>query len=146
MRIRRARSEDVAAIARIAAESYRHAFAAILGRRALQARGSGFFRRRLRRLGARLRVATMRGRIVGFSLTTRRHLDMLFVAPRFIGRGAGLRLLRDVERRGVRTLECFRDNHAARRFYERAGWRLVRGYERIFIGRRLAFVFYERAA
>ena len=23
-------------------------------------------------------------------------------------------------------LECFRDNHAARRFYERHGWRLER--------------------
>jgi len=115
VRIRRARSEDVSAIARIAAESYRHAFAAILEPRALQARGTVFFRRRLRRMRTRLRVATLRGRVVGFSLTTRRHLDMLFVAPRLTGRGAGLRLLRDVERRGVRTLECFRDNvHAIR--------------------------------
>jgi putative acetyltransferase len=145
MRIRRARAEEIPAIARIAAESYRHAFKSILDARALQARGAVFFTRRLRRVRRRLSVAVMRGRVVGFALTTRGHLDMLFLAPRFIGRGVGLRLLRDVERRGVRTLECFRDNHAARRFYERAGWRLVRGYERIFIGMRHAFVFYERA-
>jgi putative acetyltransferase len=145
VKIRRARAEDVPAIARIAADSYRHAFKSILDERALQARGAVFFGRRLRRVRGRLRVAVARGRVLGFALTTRGHLDMLFVAPRVIGRGTGLRLLRDVERRGVRTLECFRDNLAARRFYERAGWRLVRGYERAFIGKRHAFVFYERA-
>lgn len=145
MKIRRARAEDVPAIARIAAESYRHAFRSILETRALQARGAVFFGRRLRRVRKRLRVAVSQGRVLGFALTTRGHLDMLFVAPRAIGRGIGLRLLRDVERRGVRTLECFRDNLAARRFYERAGWRLARAYERDFIGRRHAFVFYERA-
>lgn len=145
MIVRRARFADLAAIARIAARSYAGAFAAILEKRALLARGELFFRRRLRRSWKRLVVAVAAGRVIGFALTTRGHLDMLFVDPRRIGRGAGRRLLRHVERRGVRTLECFRDNLQARRFYERAGWRLARSYARDFIGRRRDFVFYERA-
>jgi GNAT superfamily N-acetyltransferase len=79
-------------------------------------------------------------------MATRRHLDMLFVDPRFAGRGAGRRLLAECERRGVRTLECFAANHAARRFYEGAGWRLERAYARRFAGATHYFVAYERPA
>lgn len=146
MRIRRAHPGDVAALARIAAASYRAAFAAILSPRALAARDAGFFARRFRRQRRRLRLASVGGRAVGFSMATRRHLDMLFVDPRFAGRGAGRRLLAECERRGVRTLECFRDNHAARRFYEKAGWRLVRAHARRFAGAIHHFVDYERPA
>lgn len=146
MRIRRARPDDIEALARVAAASYRAAFAAILGRRALAARDAPFFARRFRRQRRRLRLASIAGRPVGFSMATRRHLDMLFVDPRFAGRGAGRRLLAECERRGVRTLECFRDNHAARRFYERAGWRLERAYARAFAGATHDFVSYARPA
>lgn len=146
MRIRRVAPDDIPALARIAAASYRTAFANILDRRALAARDAGFFARRFRRLRRRMRLASVAGHAVGFSVTTRGHLDMLFVDPARQGRGAGRWLLAECERRGTRSLECFRDNHAARRFYERAGWRQVRAYERVFIGRRHAFVRYERAA
>jgi putative acetyltransferase len=146
VRIRRVAPEDIAALARIAAASYRGAFAAILDRRALAARDAAFFARRFRRMRRRMRLASVAGHAVGFSLTTRRHLDMLFVDPTRQGRGAGRRLLADCERRGIRSLECFRDNHAARRFYEKAGWRQVRAYERVFIGRPHAFLRYERTA
>jgi putative acetyltransferase len=144
MRIRRAAPADIAMLAGIAAASYRAAFAAILDRRALAARDAAFFARRFRRVRRRLRVASLRGRLIGFSLTTRRHLDMLFVEPRFAGRGAGRRLLAECAQRGVCSLECFADNHAARRFYERAGWRPVRAYRRAFIGAEHAFLRYER--
>ncbi len=145
MRLRPAQPEDVPALARIAAASYRQAFAAILEPRALRSRDARFFARRFRRLRRRLWLASERGRVIAFSLVTRQHLDMLFVDPHFAGRGAGRRLLAHGTRRGVRTLECFRDNHAARRFYERAGWRLARGYSRVFAGKLRHFVFYERA-
>jgi putative acetyltransferase len=46
--------------------------------------------------------------------------------------------------RGAKSLECFRDNHGARRFYERHGWRVTREYEREFAGRNRSFVFYEK--
>jgi len=146
VRIRRVGPQDIPALARIAAASYRAAFAAILDRRALAARDAAFFARRFRRVRRRLLLASVGGRPVGFSLTTRRHLDMLFVDPARQGRGAGRRLLAACERRGIRSLECFRDNLAARRFYEKAGWRRTRDYARIFIGREHAFVRYERPA
>ncbi|MFZ9414033.1 MAG: GNAT family N-acetyltransferase [Alphaproteobacteria bacterium] len=146
MRIRRAHPGDIVALARIAAASYRAAFAHIIGPRALAARDAGFFARRFRRQRRRLRLASIAGRPVGFSMATRRHLDMLFVDPRFAGRGAGRRLLAECERRGVRTLECFAANHAARRFYEGAGWRLERAYARRFAGATHDFVAYERPA
>ncbi len=146
MRIRRVAPDDIPALARIAAASYRVAFAAILDRRALAARDAGFFVRRFRRMRRRMRLASVAGHPVGFSLTTRRHLDMLFVDPARQGRGAGRRLLAECERRGIRSLECFRDNGAARRFYEKSGWRQMRAYDRVFIGRRHAFLRYERPA
>ena len=146
MIVRRARFEDLPAVACIAGRSYAVAFAGILEPRALRARGAVFFRRRLRRAWKRLTVAVADGRVIGFALATRGHLDMLFVDPARQGRGAGRRLLAECERRGRRSLECFRDNDAARRFYEKAGWRQMRAYERVFIGRRHAFLRYERPA
>lgn len=144
MRLRPAQPEDIPALARIAAASYLRAFATILERRALGARDARFFARRFKRLRQRIRLASARGRVIGFSLTTRRHLDMLFVDPRLTGRGTGRRLLADCVRRRVCTLECFRDNHEARRFYEREGWRVTRSYERVFAGKLRHFVVYER--
>jgi ribosomal protein S18 acetylase RimI-like enzyme len=146
VRIRRVAPADIPALARIAAAAYRDAFAAIIGPRALSARGPGFFARRFRRDRRRMRLASDRGRPVGFSLTTRRHLDMLFVDPGHQGRGAGRRLLAECERRGIRSLECFRDNLPARRFYEKAGWLRARAYDRVFAGARHGFLRYERPA
>lgn len=146
MIVRRARKAEIPAIARIAAASYRAAFSGILEKRALALRDTAFFEARFATNWRRLRIATHRGAPVAFSLVTHRHLDMLFVDPGFIGRGAGRALLREAERRGTCTLECFRDNTQARDFYERAGWRLTRSYARDFIGRARGFVFYEKAA
>ncbi|MCB5174284.1 hypothetical protein LGR44_03755 [Microvirga sp. SM9] len=53
-------------------------------------------------------------------------------------------LLQRAECLGAKSLECFRDNHGARRFYERHGWRLAREYERAFAGRERSFVLYEK--
>ena len=71
-----------------------------------------------------MRVAERGRRALGFSLVTGTHLDMLFVDSEAAGEGAGSALLRRVEAEGARTLEAFRDNHAARAFYERRGWTL----------------------
>ncbi|MBI3706370.1 MAG: GNAT family N-acetyltransferase [Proteobacteria bacterium] len=144
MRLRAAQHEDSLALAEIAAESYRTTFARILEPEALAQRGVGFFETHFRAVLDRVRVAVLAQRVVGFSQISGGHLDMLFVAPGRHGEGVGAALLDDVERAGIRTLECFRDNLAARAFYERHGWRFVRGYEREFIGRNRAFVFYEK--
>ncbi len=82
--------------------------------------------------------------LVGFLLMTDGHIDMLFMDPTAVGRGGGALLLKEAEQQGARSLECFRDNHAARRFYERHGWHMEREYEREFAGKSRSFVLYAK--
>ena len=141
--VRPAMAGDVADTATVAAASYAGAFATILEPETLARYDAAFFAGRFAAALDRLHVAE-RGAIRGFSLVTGRHLDMLFVAPDVQGSGAGRALLDAAVARGTCTLECFRDNLPARRFYERQGWRLARAYQRDFAGRARDFVFYER--
>ena len=131
-------------MAAVASSSYRAAFAAILDEAELARRDAASFVPRFAAHREQMRVAEAGGRVVGFSLTTGAHLDMLFIDPAAQGSGAGRALLAEAVARGVRSLECFRANTAARRFYARAGWLVTRGYSRTFAGRLHAFVFYER--
>ena len=143
--VRPARSEDVAALATVAVASYASGFAGILEPEVLASRDAATFAARFRDSLDRLVLAEDGdGRALGFALVTAGHLDMLFVDPASQASGVGSRLLAYVEERGARTLECFRDNTAARRFYERHGWRLERSYEREFAGRMRAFVAYVK--
>ena len=67
------------------------------------------------------------GKPIGFLLVTERHIDMLFVDPAVDRQGRRARGFSTMRNEAARaSLECFRDNHAARRFYERHGWRLDR--------------------
>jgi putative acetyltransferase len=133
-------------MARIAAQSYATSFAAILGPAVLAKRDQAFFTTLMSKRWTGMSVVECDDEVIAFALVTEQHLDMFFVAPERIGRGVGRCFLAWLEEVGVTTLECFRDNHAARRFYEREGWRLVRGYERSFIGKRHAFVSYAKPA
>ena len=110
----------------------------------LAGRTAEAFAARFREVLARLRVAERDGAVIGFSLLTEGHIDMMFVDPSAQRGGAGQALLADAEAWGARSLECFRDNFPARRFYERHGWRLARSYAREFAGRTRDFVFYEK--
>ncbi|MCX7381706.1 MAG: GNAT family N-acetyltransferase [Alphaproteobacteria bacterium] len=92
----------------------------------------------------RLRVAVREGVVIGFSLMTDGHIDMMFVDPAAHRSGAGRALLAECEERGAQSLECFRDNTKARAFYEAHGWRIARQYERVFAGRARGFVFYQK--
>lgn len=143
MRVRLAAAADVAGAAAVASASYRAAFAAILPADELARRTPDSFVPRFTAALGRLVVADADA-ILGFALATGGHLDMLFVDPAAQGSGAGRALLADAEARGAVSLECFRANAAARRFYERAGWHLVRGYARPFAGAVHDFVFYEK--
>jgi putative acetyltransferase len=140
--VRRPEAGDVAAMAQVASASYRAAFAAILDAGELARRDAASFVARFTQRLADMRLAEVGGRVVGFSLVTGRHLDMLFIDPAAQGSGAGRALLDEAVGRGVNTLECFRDNRLARGFYERAGWRLARAYAREFAGGEHHFVFY----
>lgn len=144
MKLRPAATADIPDLAEIAIAAYAGAFAGILEPAALAARDNAFFRAHFAARIARLHVAEIDGRIAGFTLVTSGHLDMMFVAPDAQGQGLGAALLAQAEAAGTRSLECFRDNMAARAFYEAKGWRLIRAYERDFIGRSRAFVFYEK--
>ena len=144
MIVRAAGTGDIPALAAIAERSYRAAFACILEEPALQSRNASFFAERFASSWERMLVAVSHEKPAGFLLMTDGHIDMLFMDPAASGRGGGERLLKEAEVRGARTLECFRDNDSARRFYERHGWRVEREYDREFAGRSRGFVLYAK--
>lgn len=144
MIVRAAIEADIAATAAVAVASYGAAFADILGADILARYDEAFFVARFGASLARLRVVELDGVVAGFSLATDGHLDMLFIAPAAQGRGVGQALLADAEARGSVSLESFRDNHKARRFYEHLGWRLAAEYAREFTGATRYFVRYEK--
>jgi len=142
--VRQARIEDIPSLARVAARSYRTGFATILEPDALAGRDAAYFAERFAGAWERMLVAVQRDDALGFLLMTDGHIDMLFMDPGSCGEGGGAQLLKAAEDRGAKSLECFRDNHGARRFYERHGWRVTRAYEREFAGMKRSFVFYEK--
>ena len=146
MIVRAADAADVTAVAEVASASYRAAFADILDAAELARRDAASFVARFGENLDKLRVAEADGRVVGFSLVSGAHLDMLFIDPTAQGSGAGRALLAEAVGRGVSSLECFRANQPARRFYERLGWVVTRAYSRPFAGRVHDFVFCERNA
>ncbi|KLK94200.1 hypothetical protein AA309_04330 [Microvirga vignae] len=146
MIVRPARAEDILALAEVAARSYSVSFGTILEPEVLATRNAAFFAERFRSSCECMLIAEQNGKIAGFLLMTDGHIDMLFMDPAVSGQGGGARLLEAAEKRGAKSLECFRDNHGARRFYERHGWRVTRRYEREFAGRNRSFVFYEKGA
>ena len=144
MIVRQARLEDVPVLAQLAERSYRAAFVGILEQEFLESRDAALFIERFSSSWERILVVVQQGEIAGFLLMTDGHIDMLFMDPNASGQGGGARLLEEAEIRGAKSLECFRDNDGARRFYERHGWRVTREYEREFAGRSRSFVYYEK--
>jgi putative acetyltransferase len=142
--LRPAQPEDVEALARVAHDSFHAAFASIMSAASLAQRPLTFFVERFGVQWPQLAVALRDGRIVGFSLVRDGHIDMLFVDPAAQSRGVGKALLAGCEAVGARTLECFRDNHEARAFYERHGWRLDTSLRRSFCGDDYDFVTYTK--
>jgi putative acetyltransferase len=142
--VRAVRRDDVPALAAIAERSYRAAFANILEENVLSSRDAAFFAARFGSSWERMLVVCSDGTPIGFLLMTDGHIDMLFMDPHTGGQGGGALLLKQAEALGARSLECFRDNQGARRFYERHGWRAARAYEREFAGCARSFVFYVK--
>jgi putative acetyltransferase len=142
--VRPAGADDVPALAAVAERSYRAAFADILELDVLQSRDAAYFAERFASSWEKMLVACSGEALAGFLLMSDGHIDMLFMDPTAGGKGGGTCLLKEAERRGAKSLECFRDNHAARRFYERHGWRIEREYDREFAGRSRSFVRYVK--
>jgi putative acetyltransferase len=142
--VRPAVAGDVPALAAIAERSYQTAFAGILEADVLGGRDETFFAERFASSWEHMLVAFLDDEPIGFLLMSDGHIDMLFMDPCASGRGGGALLLKEAERRGAKSLECFRDNHDARRFYERHGWQVEREYDREFAGKSRSFVFYVK--
>jgi len=147
MRLRPATPADFPALAEIVATGYRDAFGTILSQAALAERTAAHFARRFASETVPPVLAEdEKGPPLGFHLTYGGTLHMLFVDTQVQSRGAGAALLADAERRGAVRLECFRDNRAARQFYEKRGWVHARDYTREFVGDVYAFVEYVKPA
>ncbi|RDI61794.1 GNAT family N-acetyltransferase [Microvirga subterranea] len=144
MIVRQAGVEDIPALADVAQRSYRSAFKDLLEEEVLASRDAAYFAERFSASWKRMLVALAGEDPIGFLLMTDGHIDMLFIDPHTTGQGAGALLLEKAEALGARSLECFRGNQGARRFYERHGWRVARDYEREFAGRNRSFVFYVK--
>jgi putative acetyltransferase len=141
-----ATSDSVPRLAEIAARCYQSAFSSILEPEALATRDASFFKGHFADRWPRATIATLHGRIAGFSLVSGSHLDMLFVDPTNAFKGIGTLLLDHATKKGLRSIECFRDNESARRFYERRGWIVERVYQHEFLGKPRDFVRYIRGA
>jgi putative acetyltransferase len=136
---------DVPDLARIAVASYRATFLSIMGEEGLAVRSQSYFLQRFTGQWPSIRLAEdASGRITGFCQVREGKLDMLFLYPEETGRGLGTLLLNHAERAGALYLECFRDNHGARRFYERHGWRLDREFRQKFAGAERDIVAYRK--
>ncbi len=115
--VRPARREETDAVADVHAATARVAYAHVF---------EGPFpleeaRERWSAFPGEIAVAEEDGRLVGFAAYDARELYGLYVLPSHQGRGLGSRLL---DAAGpVEELWVLRDNAAARRFYERRGWR-----------------------
>ena len=144
MILRPARPADFPALATIAEAAYRLGFADLLPPPVLARFDFSHFALRFALETVLPTLAETDGAVVGFHLTEARHIKMLFIAPERRKQGIAAALLADAEARGAATLESFRDNAPARRFYERHGWRCVREYTRAFDGIECAFVAYEK--
>ncbi|WP_420101517.1 GNAT family N-acetyltransferase [Bosea sp. (in: a-proteobacteria)] len=138
--IRPALPEDTPAAAALMAEAYAVHFRPILGEAALSF-DTAHFEARFARDLADL-VVLDEGGVKGLLLLTEGHIAMLFAATP--GGGAGSALLAFAEANGARSLEVFAENEGARRFYERAGWRVVSEYARPFAGAEHRFLRYEK--
>ena len=140
MIIRRAVAADIAPAAALMAKAYATHFRPIMGDAALGFDQSHFEARFVREL-VELTVLDDNG-VRGVLLVKDEHIAMLFAAE--TGQGHGAALLAHAEANGARSLEVFAANEGARRFYERAGWRLARDYQREFAGALHRFLRYEK--
>jgi len=142
--LRPATPGDVEALARVAHASFHQGFADIMTAESLAQRPLDFFATRFAEQWPHVTVALVDGELLGFSMVRNFHIDMFFVDPAAQGKRIGAAMLRHAEAAGARTLECFRDNHAARGFYEKAGWHLTGGTRRAFCGTEYDFVNYAK--
>jgi putative acetyltransferase len=139
---RAARVDDVPAMAAQAAATYRNVFAPLLPEVDVSLFAIAHFTARFSRQWPNMRVVELEDTVIAFAMITQGHLDMFFVDENRRNMGVGHMLLADAVAQGACTLETFAANSAARRFYEREGWRFVATSARPFGGAICEFVSY----
>jgi putative acetyltransferase len=73
-------------------------------------------------------VAEAGGGVIGFMALKPNFIDQIFIAPRWQGLGAGRQLMIEAKLAypDFLELDCAEENHPARRFYERHGFREIK--------------------
>lgn len=130
LRLRAGTEADVDDFIRIWRAIWRHSFAAALEADVNDSRFIyGMEHADLLPVARRTIVAMRNRRVVGFCFRDLAHIEDLWVDPVAQGQGVGRELLDAAvsaiaeERYRTATLDCIEANAAARRFYEREGWR-----------------------
>ncbi|SFI52095.1 Acetyltransferase (GNAT) domain-containing protein [Bosea sp. OK403] len=141
---RNATARDLAWLTEVALDNYRAVFAPLLPECDWSPFDEAHFRARFSEAWPRIRIVADAVPL-GFALVTDGHIDMFFVDRSAQGRGVGASLLGEAQERGACSLETFAVNQVARRFYERAGWRIAARYSRPFAGAECDFLRYERS-
>ncbi len=145
--IRQASVEDIAPLSELAALAYAQAFAHLLAAGQLKERPVAYYRERFQAQIDGLWLAqtrdAARATLLGYFLLRGNELEQIFLDPGCTDQGIGRALLQQAQRLGANELECFAENHRARRFYERAGWQLAETFAREFEGHRHSFVRYR---
>jgi putative acetyltransferase len=145
MRCRPASEADIDWLAGLSVAAYQQSFVPLMPALDWHLRDAASFRARFAREWPKARIGEWNGLRLGFHLMSGAHIDMFFVDPQQTRRGIGAALLADAVAHGALTLECFAVNAAARRFYERHGWRLESAHVREFLGSDCEFVRYRRS-
>jgi ribosomal protein S18 acetylase RimI-like enzyme len=126
--VRAATPSDVEAIAELWCSGWLDAHEGRVPGALLEHRSPASFRTRVPVRLPTTTIASADGRLAGFVMTHDDEIEQLYVERAFRGTGVAGRLLRhgeaDIsERFSTAWLAVVEENHRARRFYERSGWR-----------------------
>ena len=128
--IRAMRPDESVAVAQLFHDVWHETQAQLQDLRKAAVRGYGFFKGRVDMPEVRTLVAVTEDQIIGFARWSLGNLRSLFVDQGHRGKGVGEKLCHAVlaanrdESGGSLQLDCVEVNRAARRFYERQGWRV----------------------
>ena len=123
-------SSELDAVAKLFHDVWHETQAKLQDPRKAAIRGYDFFKARADMPKVQTLVALQDEAIIGFARWAPGHLHSLFVEQDYRGQGVGEKLCHAVvaanraEDGGRLKLECVEGNDAARRFYERQGWRV----------------------
>ena len=133
--IRKLQSGELNSVAEFYHAVWHETHAPLQDPRVAKWRGVAFFKSRLERWQNETLVAWIGSDIAGFASWHDTELEALFIAPQHRSSGLGAKLLAAAENEMRKSdakelsLDCVCANIAARKFYERNGWRVMKTTE-----------------